>query len=399
MTKSVKSVTVLVSICAIMAILLGITNAITAPLIEKNQSAKENAALLEVLPEGVGFERLDLTKHEGLPETVVEVYSEQGGGFVVKLETTGYGSGMVIMCGINPDLTVSGTKCISSNETLGYEKTYGENLVGKDIDTIGSVETISGATKTTEAYRSAVKDAIGAAIIVGGGSVDLRTEEEILKDSLSAALPSANGEFEKLFLYKEISVADAYYKAKNGSGYVAVITNGDAQADEADKLFLAANAEGVFGTDAPAGLTEELQAQLAITLTDVNIADYEGINSNVTSVKLTGDGAYVIEIRAAGYGINGGNKWHPASGEYITIKVSVSADGRIIDCLTTYQAESEGIGDACAKESFYGQFDGKTKDTYTEVDGISGATVTTDGYMKAILRVFETVEILTGGNG
>ena len=39
MMKNVKSVLVLVCICSVMAILLALTNSITAPVIKKNQDA------------------------------------------------------------------------------------------------------------------------------------------------------------------------------------------------------------------------------------------------------------------------------------------------------------------------------------------------------------------------
>ena len=80
------------------------------------------------------------------------------------------------------------------------------------------------------------------------------------------------------------------------------------------------------------------------------------------------------------------------------VRVSITADGRIIDCVTVSQAETEGIGDACAKESFYGQFDGKTEADYTEIDAISGATLTTNGYKQAIGRAFDCVKIFEGVN-
>ena len=41
--------------------------------------------------------------------------------------------------------------------------------------------------------------------------------------------------------------------------------------------------------------------------------------------------------------------------------------------------------------------DDKTAEDYDSIDAISGATLTTDGYKKAILRAFETVKILEGG--
>ena len=104
-----------------------------------------------------------------------------------------------------------------------------------------------------------------------------------------------------------------------------------------------------------------------------------------------------MEIKAAGYGIVGGDEYHPASGEYIMVRVSVTPDGRVIDCLTLSEEETDGIGSACADESFSGQFDGKTADDYQSIDAISGATLTTDGYKKAISRAFDCVKIFEGG--
>ncbi len=161
MKKSMKSMIVLVSICGVIALLLALTNLITAPLVEENQRLATEKALKEVMPEGEGFEMIesDLT----LPATVTEIYRENGGGYVIKLKTAGYGADFLILCGVRADGTVSGTVCLSSNETLGFEKTYGENFTDQDKAGALKVDTISGATKTTAAYRSAVQDAIDAA--------------------------------------------------------------------------------------------------------------------------------------------------------------------------------------------------------------------------------------------
>ena len=126
---------------------------------------------------------------------------------------------------------------------------------------------------------------------------------------------------------------------------------------------------------------------------------YADLPSALVSAKKTTTGNYVLEVKGAGYGINGGDDYHPASGEYIYIKVSMTKEGKIIDCLTVSQAETPNFGGACADEAFYGQFVGKTEADYDAVDGISGATLTTNGYKKAILRAFESVKILEGVAG
>ena len=223
MIKNIKNISVLVSICVVITVLLAATNAITAPIIEKNQNASANAALLEVMPNGSGFEKVDISGYS-LPSTVTEVHKETSGvGYVVKLVTAGYGPNMVIMCGVSSDGIVTGAVCLSSNETLSKEKTYGENFANKDAAAVDAVDTLAGATKTTAAYKNAVKDALNTVVILGGGDVDIRTEEEILADNLATALPLGQGKFTKLFLVEDIEGIDAIYEADNKTGYVCVV--------------------------------------------------------------------------------------------------------------------------------------------------------------------------------
>lgn len=381
MKKSIRSTLVLVCICAAVSVMMALTNALTAPIIEKQQSDAANAALLEIMPNGSGFEEIaDLSTYT-LPATVTKAWREASGGHVVQLTTTGYGSGFVILVGVNADGTVSGTKCLASTETLGYEKTFGDNFTGKNAEEVAAVDTIAGATKTTAAYRGAVTDAINTAIILGGGSVDIRTEEEILNDNLAAALPAAEGKFTKLFIVEDITGIDAVYTADNGAGSVYLV----------GEEFIA-----VPTGETPANETVATAhaALAASSLTALDISAFEGLPTAVLSASVTASGNYVMELRAAGYGIQG--EWH-ASGEYIKLKVSMTADGRILDCVTLSQKESEGIGDVCADPDFYGQFVGKTEATYGDVDTVSGATLTTGGYKTAIMRAFEALNILKGG--
>ena len=392
MMKSVRSILTLLVICAVMAVLMAVTNTITAPIIEQNQAAAANDALKVVMPGGEGFEIMDVSVYT-LPATVSEVYSEASGGYVFQLTTTGYSSGLVILCGVNADGTVSGATCLSSSETLGYEKTFGENFIGKNMEGVDGVDTVSGATRTTGAYRDAMKDALNAAVILGGGSVDLRTEEEILNDNLSAALPGAEGKFEKLFIVEVIDGIDAVYTAENGKGAVCIV----------GEQFIAVDETGAVITDAAEDVAANVAAQMAklnaTVTTDIDLTQFEGLPSACLSAKKTDSGNYILEMRGAGYGINGGDDYHPASGEYIYIRVSMTADGKIIDCLTVSQKETDNIGSVCADESVYGQFVGKTEADYKEIDAISGATLTTNGYTKAIERAFASVKIFEGGAG
>ena len=382
MKKSVQSTLVLVAICAVMAILLALTNSITAPIIKQNQDAAANEALLVVMPEGEGFEKMDVSSYT-LPATVTEVYKEANGGYVVTLTTAGYGSGFVIMCGVSADGTVTGAVCLASTETLGYEKTFGESFTGKDAAGVDAVDTISGATKTTSAYKNAVKDALNTAIILGGGSVDLRDPAQILNDNLSASLPAGEGKFTKLFIAEVIEGIDAVYTADNGKGYVFVIGEEFIPVDES-------------GNTDNTTVKTAYDILVASATEDIDLTAYAETLKYVTSAKKTATGNYIFEVKGPGYGIVGGDDYHPASGEYIIVRVSMTPEGKIIDTFTVSQEESKGIGDACADEKFYGQFDGKTESDYKDIDAIAGATMTTNGYIKAIERAFEALNTLKG---
>ena len=384
MKKAIKSTLVLVSICAVMAVLLALTNAITAPIIEKKADAAANKALEQVMPNGEDFKKVTFDANK-LPKTVREVYKEKNGGYVIKLITAGYdGSDMTIMCGVNADGTVSGAVCLSSSETLGHEKTFGANFIGKNMDGVLAVETVSGATGTTGAYKLAVKDALNAVIILSGGTADLRTDEEIFLDNLSAALPAGERKFSKLCVYEIIEGIDAVYVADNNKGYVYVI----------GEEFFGVGEDGVSDNEIVSSAHEKLSAS---TVTDIDLSKFEDLPRNLISAKITSTGNYIIDTKGAGYGIKGGDAYHPASGEYIFVRVSMTPDGKIIDTLTVSQAESKNIGDACAKETFYGQFDGKTEADYENIDAISSATLTTNGYLNAIRDAFEAYKTIVKG--
>lgn len=382
MKKSVMSTLVLVCICAVMAILLAVTNMITAPTIQANADKAANEALLQVMPEGKGFEKMDISSYE-LPATVNEVYKEADGGYVVRMTTTGYGSGMVIMCGVSAEGTVTGAVCLGSSETLGYEKTFGESFTGKDAAGVDAVDTISGATKTTAAYKNAVKDALNTATILNGGSVDLRDEAQILNDNLSAALPAAEGKFTKLFITEIIEGIDAVYTADNGKGWVYIV----------GEEFIPVDENGATANETVKTAHAILTAS---TSEAIDLTAFENLPKALKKAEKTASGNYIFELDAQGYAVTGEHFYGDPMP--VRIKVSMTSEGKILDCLTVSQGESKGYGDACADEKFYGQFDGKTQADYKEIDAISGATVTTNAYLKAIERAFESLQILEGGS-
>lgn len=386
MIKNLKSVISLTVICAVISVLLALTNDLTAPIIKEQESAAVNEALSVVLPGGSDFSPIEIGEYE-LPETITEIYSEKNGGYVFKMQTSGYASNFVLLCGIDKDGVVKGATCISSGETLGVEKDYGDTLKEKTTETIDDVATVSGATKTTAAYKNAVKDALNSFVILNGGNVDLRDEAQILNDNLSAALPEAEGKFTPVFITEEVADIDSVYASDNNTGFVFVI----------GEQFVATDKDGKVKTETNLKETVEAAAKAIINshLNEIDITKYSDMPTQVAKAYKTDSGNYVFTLKAAGFGING-DKYYNPSGEYIDIKVSATKTGKIISCLTTAQKETDGIGSACADEKFYSQFNGKTEADYSEIDAISGATITTNGYKTAVSKVFTAIKILEG---
>lgn len=172
-TKLMPSI-VLASICLIAALLLAACNLITAPEIEKRQEAEAYASLLEVLPNGLGFEKLDL-EGAGLDSTIAMAYAAtKSGGYVFQIKTAGKNSGMIIMIGVDADGKISGTKCTENQETPSYASpvfsvTESGHYVGQDSSSF-SPYIVTGSTMTSEAYSNAVKAALDAASILKGGN-------------------------------------------------------------------------------------------------------------------------------------------------------------------------------------------------------------------------------------
>ena len=415
--KHLKSILTLFIICAVVSILLAVVNGVTAPIIAEQQAAAASGALLEVMPNGGTFEKVDISSYS-LPTSVTEVNKASNGGYVFQVVFSGYNTGNVAMIGVSADGKVTGTKCITVADQGGNGKDSAKEIptidatgyyVGQDATTIEGVDTIAGVTMSTKAYRSAVKDALNAALILGGGEVDLRTPEQILNDNLNEALGTEGVEFDKHFFVEVVEGVDAIYVAKNGEGYVVAI----------GEEFIGIDAEGKTVGD-----TNEV-AEVAVSTIKATTSielDRTGVSSSITSIKLTNDGIYVIEINGEGYGMNAP---HGGSGKYIVIRVSITADGKILDCKTVSQKETSSFGGPCANEEFYGQFVGKTQGDYTDIrtdidlsmdespdaekiaedrknyvadiDAISGATVTSAGYKAAIMKAFEAVKFFEGG--
>ena len=386
--KSLKDVIVLVVICAVFATVLAAVNSITAPIIAERLEAAANEAYMAVMPDAKGFKDVDISGKNLYP-TVKEVKEETSGmGYAIKLETKGYDKGMIIIVGVTKDGVVTGATCIDSNETNGDEKSYGNNFVGKDLAGAGAVDLISGSTMTTTAYRSAILDAINTVAILGGAQIDTRPEEVKFQAALEEALPGGKV-FTKVVLLSALEGIDAVYEAEDGKGYVCLIGT------DSTGIFLGVDADGKAVGEMSAehkALAEaaiaSVKANVAVDVDLSQYADNSLIANYVNSVKKTGDGTFVIEIKTSG---------QFDADTPIVIMVVIDANGVVVDAKTVSYGQKETPGDGqLADGKFNESFKGKNEEEAGGVDTVAGVTFTTTAYKNAILNAFNVVKILGG---
>lgn len=160
----IMCVVVLAAICLVIAFALALVNDVTLPVITSAANERAEQARIEVMPDADGFEEIQL---EGIPSTVTQVFkATNGAGYVFMLKTKGYGGDMELICGINSNGIITQTKTLEHSETAGLgaktaENNYRFQYKGKD-STLSGVDSITGATVSSKAYKGAIQDAFAA---------------------------------------------------------------------------------------------------------------------------------------------------------------------------------------------------------------------------------------------
>jgi len=168
--------TTLFGICAVAALILGVTNNITAPVIEERNIQASNEARKIVLPDADEFKKLDDINSD----MVVEVYEGIKGnnvvGYTIKTSSKGYGGAIESMVGISKDGKITGVEIGNHSETPGLgskatEPTFKNQYLDKDVskpllvikgsaNNENEISAISGATITSNGITNGVNAAM-----------------------------------------------------------------------------------------------------------------------------------------------------------------------------------------------------------------------------------------------
>lgn len=170
MNGNVKSVIVLTVICLVVTALLALTNHFTAPVIKTARDKKIEDSLKTVIPEMYSIRDAEIP--EGASKTIKNIYIINDDLYAVVLATTSaYSSGdMGVTVGINAEGEVIGVTLTSYFESKDFGKeTYPQNYIGKTLDDYADVDTFSGVTYSSKAFRNAIGDALRAIKLLKGG--------------------------------------------------------------------------------------------------------------------------------------------------------------------------------------------------------------------------------------
>lgn len=171
----------LLGICAVVALLLGVVNSVTKPIIEEFQAEKTAAAMSQVLPADE-YQKVE-TEY---PNVTAMNRAMSGGeqiGYVVEVTSSGFGGKLSMVVGVDMDGAVTGVSVTDNSETanigtkvvndqtvldrfIGMSHADGEITVNSGTNRFDGV---SGATVSSKGVTAGVNTALAAVAEQKGG--------------------------------------------------------------------------------------------------------------------------------------------------------------------------------------------------------------------------------------
>lgn len=163
MRETLKYGFILGVICFLSSGLLAAVNSVAQPKIQLQREKEEDRALREVLPDAGTFKPVT----EG-GKTIYYIAYDSANllkGFVIKCEKKGYSSVIETVVGLKPNLDIVNIKVLSQNETPGMgnrilEDSFQRQFKARNLSSLGQVQAIAGATISSSAVISSIKDNI-----------------------------------------------------------------------------------------------------------------------------------------------------------------------------------------------------------------------------------------------
>lgn len=171
----------LLGICAVVALLLGVVNSVTEPIIEEIQAEKTAAAMSQVLPADE-YQKVETTYPNVTAMNKAMSVGEQI-GYVVEVATNGFGGAMSMVVGVDMDGAVTGVSVTDNSETanIGTKVVNDQTVLDRFIGmshadgkiTVNSgtnrFDGVSGATVSSKGVTAGVNTALAAVAEQKGG--------------------------------------------------------------------------------------------------------------------------------------------------------------------------------------------------------------------------------------
>ena len=168
---------ILLGICVVVALLLGVVNAVTEPIITQMQAEKTAKAMAQVL-QADSYDEVDVQM-----DNVTALYRAMSGGqqigYVVEVTSSGFGGVMSMVVGVDMNGTVTGVSVTDNAETknIGTKVVGDQSVLDRFVGMSGTItvntganrfDGITGATVTSKAVTAGVNTALDAVAAVKG---------------------------------------------------------------------------------------------------------------------------------------------------------------------------------------------------------------------------------------
>ncbi len=398
--KQLPAYLILALIALAAALLLAVTNAITAGPIKAHEEAAQNAAFQSVMtadsfstmsiPDGYNVTSLVEAKKDG--KTI---------GYCAVSSAKGYGGNVAVTLGVDMDGKIVGCQIGDTNfaETDGFgarwkEPARAEAFIGLSAFGGDTIEAITGATVTSKAVLAASNDVLKCISHVLGKDV----EGDVLAFGVKEEKPVQTVELTgDVHQGKAVGFGNGEVTARltlNDDGTIAALVI-DASTQTpgfgtrcADEEFTAQ----FIGKSGPFTLNENVDGLTGATITST--AAVEAINAALTSPAMAAEDLEPAATEApmvlenaktatiAGFG-----------GADITVQVT-DENGVITALVVDASSQTAGFGQKCAEEAFTSQFIGKSAPLTLGdgIDAVASATITSQAVVDAVNSLYAAAE-------
>ena len=385
--KQLPAYLILALIALAAALLLAVTNAITAGPIKAHEEAAQNAAFQSVMtadsfstmsiPDGCNVTSLVEAKKDG--KTI---------GYCAVSSAKGYGGNVAVTLGVDMDGKIVGCQIGDTNfaETDGFGARWKEPEAFIGLSAFGgdTIEAITGATVTSKAVLAASNDVLKCISHVLGKDVEGDVLAFGVKEEKPAQTVELTGDVHQ---GKAVGFGNGEVTARltlNDDGTIAALVI-DASTQTpgfgtrcADEEFTAQ----FIGKSAPLTLGEGIDAVASATITSQAVVD--AVNSLYAAAEPVEEPTEAPAATEA-----------PAKAQSLTVKgwhdgvvVTVEVDQNLVITALTVDASGEfyALGGKCADEAFTSQFIGKKAPLTlgVDIDAVTGATLTSQAVVDAV---------------